>query len=378
MPKGHITVGISPAYMRKAGSGFDLPMAMGILFCSGQLYLPPNSKIYAEGELSLGGDIIGTPGSCLRLKTVRDMDFDYKIIPESEASSAGISCFRGQAVSRLTDLNALFEGGQYKEASFCYEKQESENDYIDISNLKGQEKAKRALLISAAARPTKDIDFLGDKISRNKETIRKAFREICSIQCPEDGLAFDNGENDIKVEDISLDNEYNGVTVTVTAHLDTIVQPFSMDIGFGDIVVPEPQELDYPLLLDDMPEVSINAYSLETVVAEKFQTMIDRALANSRMKDFYDVYSILSSESENLKVNEDILTEAIAAVFSNRGTIYIENHPLFNGEFKNNPDKQTQWNAFLKKMKFKGVLPLNEVVDYITEKLYPYWLSLKK
>ena len=68
-----------------------------------------------------------------------------------------------------------------------------------------------------------------------------------------------------------------------------------------------------------MPEVSINAYSLETVVAEKFQTMIDRALANSRMKDFYDVYSILSSESENLKVNEDILTEAIASVFSNRG-----------------------------------------------------------
>ena len=106
------------------------------------------------------------------------------------------------------------------------------------------------------ARPTKDIDFLGDKISRDKETIRKAFREIRSIQCPEDGLTFDNGENDIKVEDISLDKEYNGVTVTVTAHLDTIVQPFSMDIGFGDIVVPEPQELDYPLLLDDMPEVT--------------------------------------------------------------------------------------------------------------------------
>ena len=227
------------------------------------------------------------------------------------------------------------------------------------------------------ARPTKDIDFLGDKISRDKETIRKAFREICSIQCPEDGLAFDNGENDIKAEDISLDKEYNGVIVTVTAHLDTIVQPFSMDIGFGDIVVPEPQELDYPLLLDNMPEVSINAYSLETVVAEKFQTMIDRALANSRMKDFFDVYSILSSESERVKVNEETLSEAIASVFSNRGTTYTENHPLFNGEFKNDPIKQTQWNAFLKKMKYKGVLPLNEVVDYITEKLSLYWLSLR-
>ena len=224
------------------------------------------------------------------------------------------------------------------------------------------------------ARPTKDIDFLGDKISRDKETIRKAFREICSIQCPDDGLTFDNGEKDIKVEDISLDKEYNGVTVSVTAHLETIVQPFSMDIGFGDIVVPEPQELDYPLLLDDMPEVSINAYSLETVVAEKFQTMIDRALANSRMKDFYDVYSILSSD----KVDEGILSDAIVSVFNNRGTGYDDNHPLFNGEFKKDPIKQTQWKAFLKRMKYKADLPLNRVVDYITEKLSPYWSSMKK
>lgn len=96
------------------------------------------------------------------------------------------------------------------------------------------------------------------------------------------------------------------------------------------------------------------------------------------MKDFYDVYSILSSESARVKVNEETLSEAIASVFSNRGTTYTESHPLFNGEFKNDPIKQTQWNAFLKKMKYKGVLPLNEVVDYITEKLSPYWLSLKK
>ena len=150
MPKGHITIGISPAYMRKAGSGFDLPMAMGILFCSGQLYLPPNSKIYAEGELSLGGDVIGTPGSCLRLKTVRNMDFDYKIIPAGEASSAGIACFTGQIVSSLSDLAGLFEGGLYKDNVFEFCRQDADKDYIDISNLKGQEKAKRALLISAA------------------------------------------------------------------------------------------------------------------------------------------------------------------------------------------------------------------------------------
>ena len=107
------------------------------------------------------------------------------------------------------------------------------------------------------ARPTKDIDFLGDKISRDKETIRKAFREICAIQCPEDGLMFDNGENDIKVEDISLDKEYNGVTVTVTAHLDTIVQPFSMDIGFGDREVFEPITLTTYATMSYIPKFQI-------------------------------------------------------------------------------------------------------------------------
>ena len=279
--------------------------------------------------------------------------------------------------AKLLNIRDSVPGTEYMQILLRYIQERmlyrlSMSQYRDNFCLKGS-----ALLFAYEkfkARPTKDIDFLGDKISRDKETIRKAFREICSIQCPEDGLAFDNGENDIKVEDISLDKEYNGVTVTVTTHLDTIVQPFSMDIGFGDIVVPEPQELDYPLLLDDMPEVSINAYSLETVVAEKFQTMIDRALANSRMKDFYDVYSILSSD----KVDKGILSDAIVSVFNNRGTGYDDNHPLFNGEFKNDPIKQTQWNAFLRKMKYKGDLPLNEVVDYITEKLSPYWLSLNK
>ena len=223
------------------------------------------------------------------------------------------------------------------------------------------------------ARPTKDIDFLGDKINRDKENIKKAFQEICSIQCPEDAITFDSGFDDIKVEDITLEKEYNGVTVSVTAHLGTVIIPFSMDIGFGDIVIPEPIEIDYPLLLDEMPKVSIYAYSLETVVAEKFETMIDRDLANSRMKDFFDVYTILKAEH----LNHDILHEAIISVFNNRGTGYYENHVLFNGDFKNDPIKQTQWNSFLKKIKYKESLPFSDVIDYITNKLERYWSTIK-
>ena len=277
---------------------------------------------------------------------------------------------------RLLNIRNSEPGIQYMQVLLRYTQERllyrlSMSQFRDNFCLKGS-----ALLFAYEkfkARPTKDIDFLGDRISRDKEVIKRSFIEICQIQCDKDGLSFDSGENDIKVEDISLDKEYNGVTVSVTARLGTAVIPFSMDVGFGDIVVPEPQELDYPLLLEDMPEVSVNAYSLETVVAEKFQTMIDRGLANSRMKDFYDVYSILSSHM----LNNEILSEAMVSVFNNRNTGYYEDHPLFNGEFKNDSVKQVQWNSFMKKMKYNGILTLGDAVDRITEELLPYWSLLK-
>ena len=150
MPKGHITVGISPAYMRKTGTGFDLPMALGILFASGQLYLPVGARIYAEGELSLGGEVKATPGACIRLKKVRSENFDYKLIPMNETASAGIAGLTGQGIFNLSEMNAVFDGNEYKETVFDYTQENSTDDFLDISLLKGQEKTKRALLISAA------------------------------------------------------------------------------------------------------------------------------------------------------------------------------------------------------------------------------------
>lgn len=278
---------------------------------------------------------------------------------------------------RLLNVRNSESGVQYMQVLLRYIQERllyrlSVSRYRDNFCLKGS-----ALLFAYdkfKARPTKDIDFLGDRISRDKESIKKAFLEICSIQCPKDGINFDNGEDDILVEDIVLEREYNGVRVFITAHLGTSNNPFSIDIGFGDVVVPEPQELDYPLLLEDMPAVSINAYSLETVVAEKFQTMIDKALANSRMKDFFDVYTILSSE----RLDKEVLSEAISSVFSNRGTSYMASHPLFNGQFQSDPDKIKQWMAFLKHIKYPYPLALSDVVSLITENLSPYWDAMKR
>lgn len=97
------------------------------------------------------------------------------------------------------------------------------------------------------ARPTKDIDFLGTHISNDSEYIKSIFAQIATVPCEEDGILFD--ANSIEVEEITQGKEYHGLRLTILASLDSVRQRISMDIGFGDIVTPGPQDLDYPLLL---------------------------------------------------------------------------------------------------------------------------------
>lgn len=109
------------------------------------------------------------------------------------------------------------------------------------------------------ARPTKDIDFLGTHVNNDGEYIRFIFAQIVSVSCEEDGILFDS--DSIRVEDITQDKEYHGLRLTILASLDTVRQSISMDIGFGDVVTPGPQDLQYPLLLEDVPSMNVLAYS---------------------------------------------------------------------------------------------------------------------
>lgn len=222
------------------------------------------------------------------------------------------------------------------------------------------------------ARPTKDIDFLGTHISNDRDYIKSVFAEIAAMPCEEDGVKFDS--DSIEVVDITQEKEYHGVRVTIKAHLDSVRQQISMDIGFGDIVTPGPRELSYPLLLEDVPSVDILAYSLETVVAEKFEAMISLSVNNSRMKDFFDIYRIF--ENGNLK--SDVLTEAVQNTFKNRKTIYVENHPLFGDDFYSDKNRITRWEGFLKGIKSKEDIDFTEIGKRIKENLWDYWQQLKQ
>ena len=151
MPKGHVTINITPAYMKKSGSGFDLAMALGILFASGQIKIPSDKKVYAEGELSLDGSVKGTPGAALRLNKARTAGFGFVLIPDEERDSARCTGSEGQCVKTLSDACSVFGFTGYRPERFGLGEVSAQGtERIDISMLKGQEKTKRALVLSAA------------------------------------------------------------------------------------------------------------------------------------------------------------------------------------------------------------------------------------
>lgn len=150
MPKGHITASISPSYIKKSGTGFDLPIAIGMLIASGQLKVSKDAKIFATGEIKLDGKIKGTPSAALRLMGAVG-SYDYLFIPEDETDAARCVGLAAMPVSSLSMIRPVFEDGIYQPSIFTLDGIENTCDEVpDFSSVKGQEKAIRALLIAAA------------------------------------------------------------------------------------------------------------------------------------------------------------------------------------------------------------------------------------
>ena len=221
-----------------------------------------------------------------------------------------------------------------------------------------------------AARPTLDIDFLGNNISNEGTTIVATFKEICSVPYEEDGITFDI--DNITAQNITEFKDYHGIRLSIPVRMDTIAQVLTMDIGFGDVVTPSPIDLDYPVLLEQLPSVNIMAYSLETVIAEKMHAIVDLADQSSRMKDYYDLYNILSKKNYDV----DTLQEAIMRTFENRHTSYDADTMFFRKDFADNQQMQVRWQAFLRKIIKNENVTFADVVVYIQNELRPYWEKL--
>ena len=220
-------------------------------------------------------------------------------------------------------------------------------------------------------RPTLDIDLLGQQIPNDLETLCATFRAICRIESDDEVLFYPES---VEGEIVTQQDNYNGVRLFLESKFGTIWQRLQIDIGFGDVITPASKELEYPVLLDDLQVPFIQAYSKETVIAEKFQAMIELSLANSRMKDFYDVYMLLLAED----IDSKVLRDAIIATFNNRQTYYTENHALFTAEFVTNTQRQRNWAAFLRKINKAQHFTFDVVMKLISGKLLSYWEEVRK
>lgn len=212
-------------------------------------------------------------------------------------------------------------------------------------------------------RPTRDVDLLGFGAS-DLASITKTFREIASVAA-EDGMRFD--PKSVAAEEIRKEAGYAGVRVLLSAELAGARVKTQIDIGFGDAVTPGPVHAVYPVMLDDFPAPTLQAYPVYTVIAEKLHAIALLGMTNSRLKDYLDLSVLLEREV----LDADILAKAIAHTFRRRGMQVSTALPIgLSDEFGNDASRQSLWRAFLKKNQLTGV-PLPELVAALRARFEP-------
>ena len=188
-------------------------------------------------------------------------------------------------------------------------------------------------------RPTRDLDLLGYG-EPSPEAMLRAFGEILAVK-NDDGLTFDTSA--LRADPIREATEYGGLRLRTTATLASARIPVLVDIGFGDAAEPAPEEIELPVLLD-FPAPKLRAYARETVIAEKFHAMTEFGRANSRMKDYYDVWLLARTH----RFDDARLAGAIAATFARRGTMIPQEIPdALSKEFAADTMRRQQWAAFV-------------------------------
>ena len=243
---------------------------------------------------------------------------------------------------------------------------------LSTSNHKDNFVLKGAMLVTTwldnAHRPTRDVDLLGFG-SPEPEAMLAVFQEICVLKA-DDGVTFD-------VDALSIDGNredlaYGGLRLTTNAEIGGAKIRVVIDIGFGDAIEPGLNEIELPVLLD-LPAPRLRAYPKETVIAEKFQAMINLGRANSRMKDFYDIWFL----AKMFEFNDDHWARAIKATFERRETEIPGDVPdALSEAFSQDEQKKKQWSAFISGI-LQDPVALDVVVSDLREFLLPHAQAAK-
>ncbi|OGC34392.1 hypothetical protein A2462_00830 [candidate division WOR-1 bacterium RIFOXYC2_FULL_41_25] len=221
-------------------------------------------------------------------------------------------------------------------------------------------------------RTTLDVDFSAS-FDNQIATIEKIIKDVCTLAVIPDGLKFDPVT--VKGRKIKEDADYEGVRVKFKGFLGRSRITMQVDVGFGDSIYPKPKLINFPVILA-LPKPHLKGYPIESVVSEKFEAMVKLGLLNSRMKDFYDVWLMM----HRFNFDGHSLVEALKKTFKHRKTPLPQRKPLFAEEiYDEKSDRQTLWQAFLKKGNLKHVpQKLGDVARQIEEFLVKPLASISR
>ena len=241
----------------------------------------------------------------------------------------------------------------------------SRSKYVDNFVIKG------GILVSSLVgldvRSTMDMDTTLVHLSLTEEKIKEAMNAIISVPA-DDGIVF----NFVSVEPIRKDDVYGGFCLRLDAKYESIETPLSIDISTGDAITPEPMNYGYKRLFNSENVIPLRSYPLETVLAEKIETIITRGILNTRPRDFYDVYILTKTQGYNVET----LRKAIFATSEHRGTKAIMEAETNNrlAVIENSSELQSQWAKYQKKFPYAKDITYQETVNAVKEVIHEIYI----
>ncbi|CDD10238.1 uncharacterized protein BN587_01892 [Phascolarctobacterium succinatutens CAG:287] len=214
-----------------------------------------------------------------------------------------------------------------------------------------------AAIVGLDNRATMDMDTTLKNLPLTPEAIRSALEDICSIAF-DDGVVYEIGT----ISPIRKDDIYGGYRVMLNARFDIMLTPLSIDVSTGDVITPHAVQYNFSEIFDDEKSYELWAYNIETVMAEKVETILRRGIFNTRPRDFYDAYILTTTQKFDITVFED----ALKATANHRGTTnQIADVPSILHNIEESPELKTMWDKYRKQFSYAKNITYEQIMDSI-------------
>lgn len=214
-----------------------------------------------------------------------------------------------------------------------------------------------AAIVGLDNRATMDMDTTLKNLPLTPEAIRSALEDICSIAF-DDGVVYEIGT----ISPIRKDDIYGGYRVMLNARFDIMLTPLSIDVSTGDVITPHAVQYNFSEIFDDDKSYELWAYNIETVMAEKVETILRRGIFNTRPRDFYDAYILTTTQKFDITVFED----ALKATANHRGTTnQIADVPSILHNIEESPELKTMWDKYRKQFSYAKNITYEQIMDSI-------------